>query len=111
MMMPAGENFWLVHQNSLAILRARRRNWRSDNFVYQYLRYVIGSLTCRKISRHGVSGCTSHPKESVLRIFIALKNPSIRPGFNQRPLGPVASALTTTPPRTQKNIKIHLHHK
>jgi hypothetical protein len=30
-------------------------------------------LTCRKILRHGTSGFTSHPKESVLRIFIALK--------------------------------------
>jgi hypothetical protein len=30
------------------------------------------SLTCRKILRHGTSGFTSHPKESVVRIFIAL---------------------------------------
>jgi hypothetical protein len=28
-----------------------------------------------------------------------LKNPSPRPGLNPRPLGPVASTLTTTPPR------------
>jgi hypothetical protein len=55
------------------------------------------SLTCRKILRHGTSGFTSQPKEGVLRIFIALKNPSPRPGLNPRPLGPVASTLTTTP--------------
>jgi hypothetical protein len=35
----------------------------------------------------------------VLRIFIALKNPSPWPGSNSRPLGPVARTLTTTPPR------------
>jgi hypothetical protein len=39
------------------------------------------------------------PKEGVLRIFIALKNSSPLPGLIPRPLGPVASILTTTPPR------------
>jgi hypothetical protein len=38
-------------------------------------------------------------EEGVLRIFIALKNPSPWPGSNPRPLGPVASTLTTTPPK------------
>jgi hypothetical protein len=37
--------------------------------------------------------------EGMLRIFIALKKPLSRPGLNPRPLGPVASTLTTTPPR------------
>jgi hypothetical protein len=64
-----------------------------------YLRYLKGSSTCRKILRHGTSGFTSHPKEGLLRIFIALKNPSPRPGLNPRPLGAVARKLTTTPPR------------
>jgi hypothetical protein len=67
----------------------------------QYLWYVNGSFTCSKILRHGTSGFTSHLKERVLRIFIAFKNPSSRPGLNPRPLGPVPSALTTTPPRRQ----------
>jgi hypothetical protein len=65
----------------------------------QYLWYVNGSFACRKILRHRPSGFTSYPKESVLRIFIALKNPSPRPVLNPQPLGPVASKLTTTPPR------------
>jgi hypothetical protein len=47
----------------------------------------------------GPSLFTSHPKEGVLRIFIALKNPSPWPGFNPLHLGPVASTLNTTPPR------------
>jgi hypothetical protein len=88
---------WQSYQQRL--LGASRRNGRSENFAYQYLRYVSGSLTCHKVLRHGASGFTSHPKEGVLRIFIALKNPSPRPGLNPRPLGPVASKLTTTPPR------------
>jgi hypothetical protein len=64
-----------------------------------YLWYVNGSLTCRKILRHGTSGFTSHSKENVLRILIALKNLCPQPGLNLRPLGPVASRLTTTPPK------------
>jgi hypothetical protein len=39
--------------------------------------YVNGSFTCRKILRHGISGCTSHPKEGVLWILITFKNPCL----------------------------------
>jgi hypothetical protein len=85
------------HQRHLG---TRRRNGRrSLNFAYQYPRYVNRSFKCRKILRHGTSGFTSHPKEGVLRIFIALKNPSPRYSLNPRLLGPVAITLTTTPPR------------
>jgi hypothetical protein len=50
-------------------------------------------------------------EEGVLRIFIALKNPSPWLGLNPQPLGPVASTLTTTPPRrllyrTQEIVEI-----
>jgi hypothetical protein len=38
-------------------------------------------------------------EEDVLRIFIALKNPSPWPGSNPQPLGPAARTLITTPPR------------
>jgi hypothetical protein len=47
----------------------------------------------------GPSSFTSHPREGVLWIFIALKNPSPWPGSNPQPLDPIASTLTTTPPR------------
>jgi hypothetical protein len=110
MMMPAGDNYWLVHQSSLAVLPAeksgssRRNGWRSENFAYQYLEYLKGFLTCRKILIHGTWGFTSHPKECVLRIFIALTDPSPRPGLNPRPLGPVAITLTTM----LYWVKIHL---
>jgi hypothetical protein len=105
MMMPAGDNFWLVHQSSPTVLLAetsgasRRNGRRSENFAYQYLKYLKGSLTCRIILRHMVSGFTSYPKEGVLRIFIAFKSLSPRSGLNPRPLSPVASTLITTPPR------------
>jgi hypothetical protein len=42
-------------------------------FAYQYLKYLKGSLTRRKILRHGTSGFTSHPKEGMLRISLPLK--------------------------------------
>jgi hypothetical protein len=38
-------------------------------------------------------------EEGVLRIFIALKNPSLWQGSKPQPLGPVASRLTATPSR------------
>jgi hypothetical protein len=66
----------------------------SKNFYFQYLKYLKGSLTYRKILRHGTSGFISHPKEGMLRNFIALKKKSIASaGLNPRPLGPVASTL------------------
>jgi hypothetical protein len=105
MMMPAGDNSWLVHQSSLAVLPAetsgasRMNGRRSENFAYQYPEYLKGYLTYRKILGHGASSFTYHPKEGVLRIFIALKNPSPRPGMNPRPLGSVECMLITTPPR------------
>jgi hypothetical protein len=51
------------------------------------------------ILRQRTSRFTSPPKKGVQRIFIPLKNPTPRLGLNLRPLGPVASTLTTTPPR------------
>jgi hypothetical protein len=105
LMMLVGDNSWIAHQSSVEVLQAdtsganRRNRRRSENFSYQYLRYLKGCLTCRKVLRHGTSGFTSHSKEGVLRIFIALKNESSWPGLNPRPFGPVASTLTTTRPR------------
>jgi hypothetical protein len=84
-LMPAGDYSWLVHQSSLAVQPAKssgtskRNGRRSENFACQYLKYLKGSLTFLKILRHGTSGFTSHPKEGMLRIFIALKNSSPQP--------------------------------
>jgi hypothetical protein len=62
----------------------------------QYLKYLKGCLICRKILRHGSSCFTSHPK---MRNFMALQNPSPRPGLKLRDLDPTTSSITTTPPR------------
>jgi hypothetical protein len=78
MIMPAGKSpdssaraLWQCYQQNH--LGASRRNGRrSENFTYQYVKYLKGSLTCPHILRHGASGVTSHPKEGVLWIFIAL---------------------------------------
>jgi hypothetical protein len=63
----------------------------------------ISILNTSRDLKHAVKSydlrLSSHPKEGVLRIFIALKNPWPRPGLDPRLLGPVASTLTTTPPR------------
>jgi hypothetical protein len=71
----------------------------NENLVYPSPWDFKRSLTYRKILRQGTSGFTSRHKEGVLRIFIALKNASPWLGSNPRHLGPVARALTTTPPR------------
>jgi hypothetical protein len=52
-----------------------------------------GSLTCRKILRHGADGFTSPPNEVLLRIIIDLKINSLRPGLNPRSLGFVARTM------------------
>jgi hypothetical protein len=56
--------------------------------------------TCRKDLRHGAEGFTSPPKESVLRIFIALKNPSFSAGFESAYVGFNGKHATTRSPRT-----------
>jgi hypothetical protein len=50
MMMPAGDNTWLIHQSFLAVLPAetsgesRKNGRRSENFAYQYLKYLKESF-------------------------------------------------------------------
>jgi hypothetical protein len=83
---------------------SRRMDEGNEDLVYPSLSDFKRYLTCRKILRHGTSGFTSHPKEGVLLTFIALKNPSSWPCSNSRTLGPVASTLTTTPPRRLNRI-------
>jgi hypothetical protein len=62
----------------------------NDNLVYPSPWDFKSSFTCRKILRYGF---TFHPKEGVLRIFIALKISSLWPDSNSQPLGSVASKL------------------
>jgi hypothetical protein len=59
-----------------------------------------GSLTCCKVLRYGADGFSSTLRESVLRIFIALKIHHPLPILNRQILGLMASTLTVTPRRT-----------
>jgi hypothetical protein len=83
---------------------SRRMDEGNKNLVYLSPWDFKKFLTYRKILWHGTCGFTSHSKEGMLRIFIALKNPSPWPGSNLRALGPVPSTLTTTPPRRLRDI-------
>jgi hypothetical protein len=72
----------------------------NENFVYSYPWDFKSFLTCRKIlTTCDLLALLPIQEEGVLRIFIALKNPSPWLGSNLQHLGPVASTLTTTPPR------------
>jgi hypothetical protein len=55
--------------------------------------YVKVSLTGRKILQHGIDGFPFPQKEVVLRIFIALKIPSLSAGFEPSKLGSLASTI------------------
>jgi hypothetical protein len=69
---------------------------RRENFALQeFCLYLQVTFTCCKVLQHGTSGFTSHPKEGVLQIYIALKNPLPRPCLNPLLLGPLATTLTT----------------
>jgi hypothetical protein len=99
MIMPAGDNSWLVHQSSLAVLTAeisgsRRRNGRRrENLASQYVKYLKRSLTFRNIFT-----TWDTIRRKVCWIFIALRNLSPRSGLNPQLLCPLANTLTTTPP-------------
>ena len=49
--------------------------------------------------RHGTDGFTSPPKEGVVRIFFALKNPTALAGFEPANLGTKGQHATPRPPK------------
>jgi hypothetical protein len=95
-MISTGENSCFIIQSSLAVLpadlssiKARETGEGSNNFfpLELSLSYFEGVLTCRKILRQESDGFTSLPKEDLLPIFIAIKNPSPSAGFEFTNLG------------------------
>jgi len=62
--------------------------------------------------RHGTDGFTSPPKEGVLKIFFALKNPTASAGFEPANLGTKGQHATPRPPKPLYYIyilvKIHV---
>jgi hypothetical protein len=63
---------WL-YQRHLAVKQKGGEKWPWILLTLHLNHATQGSFTCRKILRHGTSCFTSHPKEGVLRIFIAIK--------------------------------------
>jgi hypothetical protein len=94
------------HQYCLAVLPSETVGEGNENLVYPSPRDFKITFTYRKILQHGASGFTPHPKKGVLRIFISLKNPSPWLDSNPQPLSPVASTLTTTPPRRRPSSSL-----
>jgi hypothetical protein len=92
---------WQSYQQSRLV--AKQEGFGEENYAFSLQSIFVnaskGSLTCRKILQHRADVFTSHPKESVLLILIALKNPSPLPGLNPRTLGPMTITLNITPPR------------
>jgi hypothetical protein len=72
----------------------------NDNFVYSSLWDFKSSFTSRKILRHGTFPLYFPSERKVCCGFLSpLKIHRLGRGLNPQPLGPVASTLTTTPPR------------
>jgi hypothetical protein len=80
--------------------RSRRRERGNDNFVYSSLWDFKSSFTCRKILRHGTFPLYFPYERKVCCGFLSpLKGHRLGRVLNRQPLGPVASTLTTTPPK------------
>jgi hypothetical protein len=75
------------------------------NLAYEVSLFIFPSdfFTHSQILPQGAHGYIFPPKEGMLRILNALKNPSPRSGLNPRTLGQIASTLVITLPRTKKN--------
>jgi hypothetical protein len=72
----------------------------NDTFVYSSLWDFKGSFTCRKILRHGTFPLYFPSERKVCCGFLwPLKIHRLAWVLNPQPLGPVASTLTTAPPR------------
>ena len=61
-------------------------------------RWIFRDLLHAINLRHGTNGFTSFPKEGVLRIFFALKNPTASAGFEPANLGTKGQHTTTSRP-------------
>jgi hypothetical protein len=85
------------------------------NMAAKHLFHACKFLSHAVNLRHGTDGFTSPPKERRAADFITLKIHRPWPGLNPRTLGPVASTLTTRPPRATYNNNTHyllsVHHQ
>jgi hypothetical protein len=80
----------------------RSRRWARErgNFVYPSLWDFKSSFTCSKILRHGTFPLYFPSERKVCCGYLSpLKIHRLGQILNPQPFGPVASTLTTTPPR------------
>jgi hypothetical protein len=78
---------WLQQRHLVAKWGETGRKMSAEFCLSVSVSYLKGSLTCHKILQHGADGFISPPKEVMLWIFIALKNPSLAAGFEHTNLG------------------------
>jgi hypothetical protein len=72
----------------------------SDKFRLEFDFHVILEIFyVQQICDMGTDGFTSPPKEGVLRIFFALKNPTASAGFEPANLGTKGQHATSRPPK------------
>jgi hypothetical protein len=93
----------------------RSRRWARErgNFVYSSLSDFKSSFTCRKILRHGTFPLYFPSERKVCCGFLSpLKIHRLGRVFNPQRLGPMASTLTTTPPRRLNIFPLEsIHHE
>jgi hypothetical protein len=93
---------WFVCHLAAKQVKCRGEPWL--NFADEYLSCSQGSLTCRKSTTWYRP--LYFPSEGRRATdFITLKIHRPRPGLNPRTLGPVASTLTTRPPRATQTFR------
>jgi hypothetical protein len=86
--------------------------WATGNykFVYSSLWDFKSSFTCRKILRHGTSPLYFPSERKVCCGFLSpLKIHRLGRVLNPQLLGPVASTLTTTPPRRPPILRTRIY--
>jgi hypothetical protein len=89
------------HQQTYLVVKQEEMTKEMFDFAIQYLFHTSkGSLTCRRILRHEADGITSPPKEVVLLTLSLLDIHRPLPCLNPRTSSPMASTLTTRPPKT-----------
>jgi len=85
--------------------RSQRQKWElwarmlSGNFAEMTTSTPFRDLLHAANLRHETDGFTSPPKEGVLRIFFALKNPTASAGFEPANLGTKGQHATPRPPK------------
>jgi hypothetical protein len=98
--------FWRILANTIHPAANKEQlgeKWRCILPTKYLCHTAQGSLSCRKILRHGADGFAFLLKEVVLLILSPLKIHRPRAALSHRTLGPMTSTITTGPPRLTSN--------